>query len=567
MELRLRSQWRLALFGGAGDFDETLPAGPRPDVITRMRPWGTPIAVMLLLLLAGIIPLSFANWSELSTAPDEAAHYVTSLMIRTYATDALGSDPRSFAEQFYLAYPKVAFGIWPPLFHMLLAGWLMITGPSFTSALVFMVLTTVLVCVTIYLAGRDLLGIPLAVVAAVWFATFPAVQASASSVMMDMMCALFTLQAAYAFGRYLDAPRPLHAWHFALAAAAGLLTKYNAFALALVPPAALLISRQWFLLKRRDFWLMPIVVAVLIAPWYLTHLDMMRYASEPAPPPGSWAPASQQNFLTLLVQLGRFGWPLVLVGMAHALRPGAHRRGVWYAMLALLVSVWSFHSLLYPIVEPRYMLAPLAALALFGAAGVHALAVRIPLQGYMPSFGPVRIAAAVFLVVALFNWTPTQRAGRGFSEAAELVLNAGLPAKTTTLVSADPIGEGAYVAYLATHLPARRDVLVLRASKLLASGTWMGSNYAQRFTDAASTLATLDKARVQYVVLDDSSTEPHHVLLHEAVSGSRSWRAGPTVAAAKGRVVRIYIRTRTLPPGEPNFQLDTVYALGRPLSR
>ncbi len=49
---------------------------------------------------------------------DEAAHFVTGLMIRDYAAEALGAPPLEFAERFYLSYPKVAFGIWPPLFHL-----------------------------------------------------------------------------------------------------------------------------------------------------------------------------------------------------------------------------------------------------------------------------------------------------------------------------------------------------------------------------------------------------------------------------------------------------------------
>lgn len=529
----------------------------------------TPFVLAVLVLVGCVVPMTrSANWTELNTSPDEAAHYVTGLMIRSYAVDGLGTSPREFAEQYYVKYPKVAFGIWPPLFHVLLGGWLLLTGPSFVSALAFVALTVAMMAVVLFLAGREALGIPLAFAGAVWFATFPIVQTAATAVMMDVLCALFVLLATFLFGRYMDAPGRGKALMFGCAAAAALLTKYNAFALALVPPIAVAVGRRWSLLRRADFWLMPAAVLILIAPWYATHLDMVQYASEPVPPPGAWWPATQGNFMILIAQAGLVGVPLAAIGIQDRLVRTKRTCGVWCSMLAVLVAVWGFHSFMYPTIQTRYLLAPAGALALFGAAGVAVLATRLLPAASVDVWSRLRVGAAALLLLAFATFTPEpRRPSRGFAEAAALVLHEHPAADTTTLVSADPIGEGAFVSYIATHAGQKGDTLVIRASKILSVGTWMGLNYASRYQDAQSLLPVLDRARVQFVIVDDSTTEPHHALLERTVRTSPAWHLARTVATGTKSSVRIYERNDTLPPGKPEFELDTQYSLGHNLRR
>jgi hypothetical protein len=546
---------------------QRVPASPG-RLVSGLRRAVTPLALAALVFVGCVVPMTrSANYTELSTAPDEAAHYVTALMIRTYVVEALGSNPLDFAVQYYVKYPKVAFGIWPPLFHILLGAWLLLTGPSFLSALSFVAVTTALMAVVLFVAGKDVLGIPLAFAGAVWFATFPIVQASATSVMMDALCALFVLLATLALGRYMDAPGRGSALAFGCAAAAALLTKYNAFALALVPPLAVLAGRRWSLLRRLDFWLMPLTVVILIAPWYATHLDMMRYASEPVPPPGAWWPASRENFMILALQVHVL-MPLAALGIHECLVVNKGRNGVWCAFLAMLVAVWGFHSLLYPTVQPRYLLAAAGALALFGAFGVEVLVTHMLPAASLEIWHRLRAGAAVLVVIVLATFTPIPRSPvRGFGEAAALVLHAHPPADTTTLVSADPIGEGAYVSYVAANASNNDNLVVIRASKILAAGTWMGLNYASLYDEPESVSNVLDRARVQSVVVDDSTTEPHHELLERTVRTSPQWHLARRIAVDRSAPVRVYERLQPLPPGKPQFELGTSYSLGHNLKR
>jgi hypothetical protein len=69
------------------------------------------------------------------------------------------------------------------------------------------------------------------------------------------------------------------------------------------------------------------------------------------------------------------------------------------------------------------------------------------------------------------------------------------------------------------------------------------------------------------VVVDDSTTEPHHLVLERTVRTSPLWHLARTVAVEHSTPVRIYERSQPLPPGKPEFELDTKYSLGHNLRR
>src|SRR5215831_17422898 len=68
---------------------------------------------LFLALLAVVILLQWlgsAYSSEFSGA-DEPAHFITGLMIRDYVASGFPDSPVTYAEKFYVHYPRVAFGM------------------------------------------------------------------------------------------------------------------------------------------------------------------------------------------------------------------------------------------------------------------------------------------------------------------------------------------------------------------------------------------------------------------------------------------------------------------------
>src|SRR5688500_17689851 len=243
-----------------------------PALIRRIAVRHTAIMFVALVVLTVLLQrFAGAETAGFGGAADEAAHYVTALMIRDYVADGMPVSPIAYAERYYVHYPKVAFGIWPPLFHLTGASWFVVFGPSSASALTFVAVVTTFFALCLYLLGRKLVDPVTGVVAAVWFLLLPAVQASASMFMMDMLCAGLMLLAAVAFGRYLDTGRHQYSHLFGLFAAAAVMTKYNAFALALLPPIAVITTGKYSVLRTIGFWSSALIVMTLCGWWYVSQ--------------------------------------------------------------------------------------------------------------------------------------------------------------------------------------------------------------------------------------------------------------------------------------------------------
>src|SRR5215471_5652765 len=60
--------------------------------------------------------LGGAYHNEFAGYPDEGAHFVTGLMLRDIVAQRQLTSLQQFAENYYLHYPKVALGHWPPFF-------------------------------------------------------------------------------------------------------------------------------------------------------------------------------------------------------------------------------------------------------------------------------------------------------------------------------------------------------------------------------------------------------------------------------------------------------------------
>ena len=158
--------------------------------------------------------------SEFDGYPDEPAHYITGLMVHDYI--ASGSpfhrssqeNPLHYAENYYLHYPKVSFGHWPPVFYLLQAAWTLLFSISRTSLLLLMAVTTAGVAELLFLAARKNFGFFLSAgLSFLWILT-PFVQANTGMVMAESLVAPTSLLAALSLGRYMDREAPRDALWF-----------------------------------------------------------------------------------------------------------------------------------------------------------------------------------------------------------------------------------------------------------------------------------------------------------------------------------------------------------------
>src|SRR5271168_4350829 len=94
-----------------------------------------------LFLFFAFITLVFQNYTggfvaDRGNHSDEAAHFVSSLVIADYISSGAPSSPLVFAKDYYAHFPKVAIGHWPPFFEFLLALAFLVFGGTGTVAIV-----------------------------------------------------------------------------------------------------------------------------------------------------------------------------------------------------------------------------------------------------------------------------------------------------------------------------------------------------------------------------------------------------------------------------------------------
>ena len=141
--------------------------------------------------------------SEFGGHPDEAAHYVTGLMIRDYIAGGFPGSPLKYAETYYNHYPKVALGNWPPLFYIIQSAWSLVFTPSREAMLVLMAVLSAIVGTILFFTLRSEFPLPIAVLGGLLFVCIPLSQRHTAMIMTEIPIALLSFTALVFFARYI----------------------------------------------------------------------------------------------------------------------------------------------------------------------------------------------------------------------------------------------------------------------------------------------------------------------------------------------------------------------------
>jgi|ERR1035437_1431299 hypothetical protein len=121
--------------------------------------------------------------SEFGSDPDEPAHYVTGLMVRDYALSGFSKRPLEYARYYYVHYPKVALGHWPPFFYLVQAVWTLAFAPSRTAVMLLMGAITALLATLLCETVRQEMFFGFGAGVSALFVSLPVVERFGSTVM------------------------------------------------------------------------------------------------------------------------------------------------------------------------------------------------------------------------------------------------------------------------------------------------------------------------------------------------------------------------------------------------
>ena len=459
--------------------------------------------------------LSGAFRQEFGSFPDEAGHFLTGLMIRDFIAGLQWTDPMRFAEEYYIHYPKVALGHWPPLFYLVQAAWMLLFSPSRLSVMLLMALLTSCLAVIVYLSIRREFNSFVGMLGGILLIALPIIQAYSGMLMAEILLTLLSFCAVLCFGRYLDTQRWQAVIGFGIFASLAIMTKGNALALVLVPPLAGLSSRRLYLLTRPAFWCAAMIVFVSCVPWYWFTIDMVRNGCL-----GTFSLSYMQKaipfFASRLINMIGIGITLLsVIGFwAQVIKPfrDGGASGKWAAAGALVLSVLIFHCMTACSLYARHLISALPGILLLSVAGIVSVSdwgarVLEHRKGFRHVVAKRRLitilAAATILVFSMEAFTIPKEPWRGFGAVAQRLLTTPGLQHSTFLISSGPHGEGMFVAEIAIR-EQRPNHIVLRGSKVLATSRWDGRAYKTLFRTPEEIMRYLEEIPVEIVIIDRS---------------------------------------------------------------
>lgn len=459
----------------------------------RRDRWLWPAAAVIGLVLLALQISSGAFKAEFTGHPDEAAHFVSGLMVYDYLANLPRGNPIAWAGQYYLHYPKVAIGHWPPLYYAMEGVWWLFLSPSRTTAMLLQWLIGVVALTMLYRLSRSALSLPITVAIIALMIAAPVFQQSLEQTMSDLCCLLWSVLLMQATVNLVERQDRNSYFLVVLWLLAATLTKGTAVCLFLVPPAALLASRQPIRIPPRLF-VAGVGCIGAAAAWYVS-MGMSNVRHWGGMSFGTRWPGAQIGLLA--------GWGFLVLAAL-----GLRRKPLALVAASVVVSTLGVSLVVRAMKEDRHWIIALPAI--------------LVMSGYAVSRfrRPWVVACLLLPAVALFPFAWYRQSPSGFGD---LVSQLGRPSRM--LVSSAGSGEGPFIAVssLAERRPAS---FIVRASKALAEEGWNGEGYRLLTPTQESISRRLDELAIDIVILDTPPNEqppPHHVLLQDNLTASPAW--------------------------------------------
>jgi len=505
--------------------------------------------IALVLLVVALQIESGAYRSDFAANEDEPAHVVSSLMVRDYFASGWRESPLRFAEQYYIHYPKVAIGHWPPGFHLSEALWMLVFGRNRPAILSFVAAAEAALILSLFFWLRRRCGVWIAFVSASVLATARTMQVSTAAATPDILLALVVCWVALMYARYCHTGQRRDLWLAVILGFLALGIHGRAAFLLLLPSAAALLERRFT--KFHIALIVPLFLILVLAPSFLGHAYPPHLAG------------SGRNALFFVLESSRaIGWPLMcvaIIGLAGVLRSGRDHPE-WTTAGALLLAGLVFYSVVNVPLEANYLVATIpAAVALF-AFGWQRIEMRYRTHARLIN----ALMTALALGTIVFHMLPPVRKPDIGARQIVRWLSSAEPPSRVWLVAGSARFEGAIITE--TALMERSSThIVLRSSKVLASSTWSGAGYRTRFSGIEEIDAYLDSVQARWIIVEAAQERPDIRQLVSVMEKYPSkWKEHTDLVLPPE--VRVFERQGEMPSGPLEIRIDMRDKLGSVLS-
>jgi hypothetical protein len=438
------------------------------------------------------------------------------LMLFDYVFGHAGGNPMAFALDYYAHFPRVALGHWPPLFELTQAA-AFLFGRSGTTALVLQAVITGLCAGLPAVAVARLAGPILGLMAGSVVLLSPYALFLTNTVMADSFLAVVVFAAGLAWeGLYKR-----RSWGaclvFAAAASAAILTKGSAFALALLPPIYLSLKREIATIFNRKYIASACIIGVVTVPWYILTY---KYAADGFNYPWGWhfVVLSAPKYVMYLISI--VGVP-IFIGYLSGIYISISRRTDKIDLhVALSLSIILFLFIVPADITSRYLISVLPSISITAVFSLsflitHARSVRSWTLATQIGIVAALAASSILTVFKKPHVNPFHAA------AIVALIEKQDKDNPLVLISGSVLAEGSVIAAFAE---AERNPVhyVVRGTKVLSSGDFMGSNYKARFRDPDDMKQWILQNQIGYVVVSsaESGEKFSHIdVLRQVIAG------------------------------------------------
>jgi hypothetical protein len=512
-------------------------------------------------LAIGAFFLLFSGaWSAGFSGADEPAHFLNSWFVSLYGREALGQNPMAYATEFYLHYPKISIGHWPPAYYALVSPifFLLPATPKVALALNLFVSALPGAGVAWLLSRLGARG--LAVAGAILWAIAPLALEGQAFFMLDQPLTACATGATILWILYAERRTWLRILVFAALAAGAILIKGNGWLVGLVPVFHILLTGRWDLVRLVKSWVGGGLALGIVIPWYVLTAGIAADGFNYQPGIAYALEALGVNLRALWDNLTPIGLGLALFGLWAETRnrhADPRRWSIVAACLSLLLATLFLQSAIPADLDPRYVDPALPGLVVLAMLGFGHLLNRLG----APARKPIALLLAVVLAAPGASHIATRegKADLRLEEAAALAR----PAEVW-LIDGGSGAEGAYIAALAVRDPKLQGYSV-RASKLLADSDFMGHAYRLKFATpeaAAAELRRFGFAGVVIVQRYGMEAFPHTAQLRAALGRSGSAYRIVATLPHRGRAGTTWVYRREGAAAVPD--IAAIRALGVP---
>lgn len=524
------------------------------------------LSVFRLGLAGGVIGVSAGIFALLRThaytsgfsGSDEPAHFLNAYLISTYIESWLGTNPLKFASDFYIHYPKITIGHWPPAYYGMVGLLFWVIPATVQTAFLINLLITALPAAGVAIALGRLSGTRSALIGASVYSFTPLAWEGQVFFMLDQALAACCIAATLAWLWFAAAPGWKRAIIFSLLCAFAVLLKGNGWLLLFMPLYYILLATRYDLLTRPYLYGAALAAAILVVPWYFAtagiSADGFNYKA-------GWSyavMAFNTNMGSFRSNLGLLSFALVLIAVIVEFR-ARHLDGVRWgyisACASLILSTLTLQSLVPADIVDRYIAPALPAVLVLAIIGLNHCYQFIKANGHSFAASVVGVTLLVSMFAPGFTHLVERRPKPDYRMAAVAEIQKNYSTPGIWLIDGTSNAEGAFIAEMAIR-DKSLSTYVVRASKLFADSNFMGSKYQLRFRTEGELLREIERLGIRNIVIarySNQSAFPHsEQLLHALEQSTSSFKKIASFAHRENPgITEVYESSTTV---VPNFE-------------